>query len=127
MDLVEYFQHAREKILLPPGRILFSEGEAGRLMYVLIRGEASILVRGAPVELARPGTMLGEMALIDDSPRSATVLSRTECQLVSMDRMQFDLLMRGTPAFGRHVLGVIAGRLRRMNERLEQAYQTRLA
>lgn len=127
MDLLAYFQHARQKLLLPPGRLLFSEGEAGTVMYVLLQGTASVLVRGTAIELAAPGQILGEMALIDESPRSATVLTRTECHLVSIGRAEFDLLIRETPAFGRHVMGVMASRLRRMNERLEQVYHTRLA
>lgn len=126
MNLLEFFQHARHKISLPAGRLLFSEGEAGAVMYVLLEGTASVSVRGGVVELATPGTILGEMALVDESPRSATVLTRTQCVLVSMGRAQFDLLIRETPAFGRHVMSVMASRLRRMNDRLEEAYQTRL-
>ena len=69
---------------------------------------------------------MGEMSLIDDSVRSATVMARTECLLLAIGRAEFDLLIRETPAFARHVMGVMASRLRRMNERMEEIYQTRL-
>jgi CRP-like cAMP-binding protein len=66
------------------------------------------------------------MALVDRSPRSATVLTRTACRLVAIDCEHFDLLVRETPAFARHVMRIMAQRLRRMNERLEQAFNTGL-
>ena len=82
---------------------------------------ADVIVQGTQVELATPGTILGEMALIDRSPRSASVACRTNCRLVAIDQAQFDLLVQETPAFARHVMAVMAERLRRMNERLKHA------
>jgi CRP/FNR family cyclic AMP-dependent transcriptional regulator len=127
VNLVDHFRNARNTVSLPSGRVLFREGDPGRLMYVLLEGTASVLVGTAPVELASPGALLGEMALIDRSPRSATALARSACRFLSMDRRQFDLLVRETPAFGRHVMKVMAARLRRMNDRMEQAYNTKLS
>jgi CRP-like cAMP-binding protein len=61
------------------------------------------------------------MALVDGSARSATVVSRASCKLVSVDVTQFDLLVRESPEFARQVMAVMAGRLREMNERLREA------
>jgi CRP-like cAMP-binding protein len=58
------------------------------------------------------------MALIDGSPRSATAVCRTRCRLAAIDTARFDALVRETPEFARHVMGSMAERMRRMNDRL---------
>ena len=121
MDLIAHFQGARTIVSLQAGLTLFSEGETGTNMYVLLEGLASILVGGKVIEVAKPGALLGEMALVDSSLRSATVISRSACRVISIDRAQFDLLVREYPGFARHVMTVMADRLRRMNERLKAA------
>jgi CRP/FNR family transcriptional regulator, cyclic AMP receptor protein len=121
MDLIKHFGRARDVIAMPAGAVLFAEGDAGANMYVLIEGEAAISVGGEIVEEARAPALLGEMALIDASPRSATVFARSACRLVSVDVRQFDLLVRESPEFARHVMAVMAGRLRVMNARLREA------
>jgi len=100
---------------------LFNEGEPGNTMYVLMEGSASVVVAGQVIEVARPGALLGEMALVDSSVRSATVIARSNCRLLPINRTQFDLLVRESPEFARHVMMVIADRLRRMNQRLLEA------
>ncbi len=90
-------------------------------MYVLLEGSAAVCVGGKVIEVAEPGALLGEMALVDTSVRSATVISRSNCRVLSIDRLQFDLLVRESPEFARHVMAVMASRLRRMNERLKEA------
>ncbi len=73
------------------------------------------------IEVARPGALLGEMALIDSSVRSASVVARSNCRLLPIDIAQFNLLVRESPEFARHVMIVMTGRLRRMNQRLLEA------
>lgn len=121
MNLIEHFQAARNFVTVPAGEPIFREGEAGAVMYVLLDGMADVIVGDTLVELAQPGGLLGEMALVDMSPRSATVVARSDCRLIPIEAKQFDLLVRETPEFARHVMGVIAERLRRMNERLREA------
>jgi CRP-like cAMP-binding protein len=58
---------------------------------------------------------------VNASVRSATVVTRSSCRVLSIDRPQFDLLVRESPEFARHVMTVIADRLRHMNERLKRA------
>ncbi len=121
MDLHEHFRNARDTVSLKAGQHLFREGQPGEAMYVMLDGMADVVVGETLVELAGPGTLLGEMALVDASKRSATVIARSACRFVSIDTRQFDLLIREEPAFARHVMQVMAERLRRMNERLTEA------
>jgi CRP/FNR family transcriptional regulator, cyclic AMP receptor protein len=121
MDVVAHFKGARNVSSVPPGLVLFREGEPGKEMYILMQGTAEISVGGDVVEVAMPGALLGEMALVDSSARSATVITRSDCKFVAVDGKQFDLLVRESPEFARHVMTVMANRLRTMNERLREA------
>ncbi len=121
MDVVAHFKGARNVSSIPSGLVLFREGEPGIEMYVLLQGTVEISVGGDVVEVATPGALLGEMALVDSSARSATVITRSDCKFVAVDGKQFDLLVRESPEFARHVMTVMANRLRTMNERLREA------
>ena len=121
MDLISHFQGARNLVFIQGGVPLFNEGEPGNTMYVLMEGSATVVVAGHVIEVAKPGSLLGEMALVDSSVRSATVIARSNCRLLPINRTQFDLLVRESPEFARHVMMVIADRLRRMNQRLLEA------
>lgn len=121
MDLVAHFEGARNLVHIQAGLPLFSEGEFGTNMYVLMEGSAAVCVGGEVLEVAKPGALLGEMALVDSSARSATVIAGANCRVISINRPQFDVLVRESPEFARHVMTVMADRLRRMNERLKEA------
>ena len=120
MDLIAHFQRARTVVSVQAGVALFNEGESGRNMYVLMEGTVAICVGGKVIEVAGPGSLLGEMALLDSSVRSATAITRSECRVISMNSSQFDLLVREFPEFARHVMEVMADRLRRMNQRFRE-------
>ena len=117
MDLLAHFQGARNLVSVQAGVPLFTEGELGKNMFVLMEGSAAVLVAGQVIEVARPGALLGEMAVVDSSVRSATVIASSNCRMLSINSAQFDLLVRESPQFARHVMIVMAGRLRRMNRR----------
>ena len=122
MDVIAHFQRARNVVSAPAGLVLFSEGEPGSHMYMLMEGLAEVSVGGEVLEVAKPGALLGEMALVNSSVRSATVTTRADCRLISIDSSQFDVLVRESPEFARHVMTVMGDRLRRMNERLKEAF-----
>ena len=121
MDLVAHFRGSRTLVSVQSGLPLFNEGESGKNMYVLMEGTVAICVGGKVVEVAEPGALIGEMALIDSSVRSATAITRSACRVISINSSQFDLLVRESPEFARHVMEVMAERLRRMNELFKSA------
>ena len=120
MNLAELFRHETEDLLsLPAGEALFKTGEPGTLMYVLKSGTMEIRVRGTLVETAEAGALLGEMALIDNGPRSADAIARTDCELVPIDKKRFLFLVQQTPNFSIHVMHVMADRLRNVDALLK--------
>ena len=100
------------------GQTIFREGDPPTLMYVVVEGEVALSVKGNEVEKLGPGGVLGEMAMIDSAPRSATAVAQTDCQLIPLDHRRFTFLVQQTPKFAIQIMRVIADRLRRMDSRL---------
>jgi CRP-like cAMP-binding protein len=94
------------------GKIIMVAGQTGALMYVVVEGRVSIQIRGAVVELVGPGGVFGEMALIDQSPRSANAVAESDCQLLAINRTVFLSLVKSDPTFGIALLGSMAERVR---------------
>ncbi len=115
MNPAELFRQDAGALGIGPGDFLFREGESGDKMYVLLEGNAEIMVGDLVVEAAGPGALLGEMALIDNSPRTASVVAKTPCRLAQVDRRRFHFLVQQTPHFATHVMKTLADRLRHMN------------
>ncbi len=118
MNLAELFRHETDLHSLPAGQALFREGEPGNLMYVLISGTADIIVHNRAVETVEAGAIVGEMAMIDEGARSATIIAKSDCKLLAIDHKRFNFLIQQTPNFAIHVMRVIATRLRRADSLL---------
>jgi CRP-like cAMP-binding protein len=115
MNPAELFRQESGALQLVPGDSLFREGEKGEKMYVLLEGEMEILLGDFVLETVGPGALVGEMALIDDSPRTASAVAKTPCRLAEIDRRRFHFLVQQTPHFATHVMKTLADRLRHMN------------
>src|SRR6188474_3353313 len=87
---------------------IFKEGTVGDLMYVVLDGELEVQVGGKPIEVAKPGDVIGEMALIDTKARSATVVAKTDCKLVPLNEKRFLVLVHQTPIFALLVMKTLA-------------------
>lgn len=99
----------------PAGATLFEEGDRGASMFIVQSGTVELRVGGKPVGTVEAGGFFGEMALLEDAPRSASAHALSDCRLLPLDRAKFDFLVKRTPAFVLEMMAEIAGRLRRMN------------
>ena len=115
MNPAELFRKESDTLQLAPGDFLFHEGDNGDKMYVLLEGEMEILLGDLVLETARPGALIGEMALIDESQRTANAVAKAACRLAQIDRRRFHFLVQQTPHFATHVMKTLADRLRHMN------------
>ena len=115
--------HGENHILVDEGSVIFREGERGHSAFLLERGEVEISVQrnGQNVALARrgPGEVFGEMAIIDDQPRSATVTAVRPCQLLMITRDQLVNRIEQTDPVLRMCLRVILQRFRSTLLRLQ--------
>lgn len=100
------------------GETVVTEGEPAKEMFVVRSGKVAISVHGENVEEVGPGGMFGEMALIDHSPRSATIVAVEDSELVPINERLFVVLVQDTPFFALDVMRVLVERIRLMNRRL---------
>jgi len=111
----ELFHKDSDAVQLAAGNFLFREGDQRDKMYVLLEGEMDIRLGDYVVETAMEGALIGEMALIDDSPRAANAVAKTDCRLTPIDKRRFHFLIQQHPHFATHVMKELADRLRHMN------------
>ena len=81
------------------GDVIFEAGSNGRTMFAVQSGEVDLLVASAIVETVGPEGFFGEMALLEDAPRSATAVARTECSLAEIDSFSFTRHVTRNPFF----------------------------
>ena len=104
--------------------IIFEQGSTGSEMYLIHRGKVLLSVRQdetqeVPLAILNPGDFFGEMALVDDSRRSATASAvEDDTQLIVMDRSRFLFMVRQQPEFALSLMHTLCRRLRDMDRRL---------
>jgi CRP/FNR family transcriptional regulator, cyclic AMP receptor protein len=81
-----------------------------------MRGQVEIRSDNRCLETLGQNGIFGEMALIDDSPRSATVVALTDVTVAPIQEQQFLFMVKHTPVFALRVMRVLANRLRRQNK-----------
>lgn len=115
-------QHTSNYILFAAGQTIFKQGDVGDFMYVIQEGEVEILLHEKVVETVEQGGILGELALIDNRPRAATAIARTDCKIVPINQENFSYMVQETPYFAIHVMEVMAERLRYMDRLAAQQF-----
>jgi CRP-like cAMP-binding protein len=100
------------------GDMIFKEGDRGDEFFVVVRGKVEIRSGNRCFETLGQNGIFGEMALIDDSPRSATVVALTHVTVAPIKENQFLFLLKHAPFFALSVMRVLAYRLRNQNKAL---------
>jgi signal transduction histidine kinase len=135
---IQALQAAAQEQSYAPGDVLCREGEVGRRLFIISEGEAEIFVKadGDQLILVKkvfPTEYFGEMALINDAPRAATVRAITQCKTLEIDRDAFLEVVDTNPALLRAIVKqisdllrnndrIIIGELRQKNRALNVAY-----
>jgi CRP-like cAMP-binding protein len=101
---------------VPAGTVIFEEGAPGDEMFGVIEGEVEVRMTGGLIRRLGPDDTFGEMAIVDSTTRSATVVAVTDTKLAVIDRHTFLYLVTETPMFALQVMSSIAERLRAHNE-----------
>jgi MFS family permease len=98
-------------IHLPGGSVVITQGEAGDRFYAIVEGAVEVLEGGRRVTTLGPGGSFGEIALIRDVPRTATVVTATESKLLALDRDEFLRAITGHEAASEAAHGLATERL----------------
>ncbi len=102
-----------EEMTADEGEILFNQGEPGDSMYMIIEGRVQILLAdGTPFKVFSAFEAFGEMALLDDEPRSASAKSIEACKFLRIERDKFLALLTQYPDISAGLLRMMSRRLR---------------
>jgi CRP/FNR family cyclic AMP-dependent transcriptional regulator len=105
-----------ETKFIKAGSVIFREGDEAHELFVIKSGQVRIQLGNRTLAELSANDVFGEMALIDNEPRSATALAVTDVELVAVSEKQFLFLVGQTPYFALKVMRVLAQRLRVTNK-----------
>jgi CRP-like cAMP-binding protein len=104
-----------DEIDVPAGRALTHEGRHEGYFFVIVSGTVRIERGGRTINIIGPGDFLGEIALLDDGPRTATATTESPCSLLSMTHQAFHELLDTSPPVRTAVLEAVGQRLRALD------------
>jgi CRP/FNR family cyclic AMP-dependent transcriptional regulator len=116
-DFLGLFSEETIAIPFEAGRELFKKGDPGHDLYVVKSGDIQIVDGNHVLETVSAGGIIGEMALVDGGPRSATARAVTDSFVIPIDERRFLFLVQQTPFFAIRMMRLMSRRLRAMNER----------
>lgn len=114
---LDMFKDAKDLETFDIGEIIFEQGDPGDFMYVVVEGEVEVILRGKVITKLTPGEILGEMALVDNRPRSASARASAPTKLAPVNRFSFTYYVQNSPFFALDVMEIMAERLREQMEK----------
>lgn len=109
---LEFIVTRVEDLDFAAGRTLCQEGQSGGDFFVVLSGKADVKRAGKPVRTMGPGDFFGEIALIDQGPRSATVVATTPMRCLVLGPSQFQDVLHQNGDIARQLLYAVTKRLR---------------
>lgn len=113
------------EVSLQPGEMLFEENDAGETAYIVLEGTVEVVKavegRDALVALRGHGDVIGEMALLQGVPRTATVRARTGTRLLAVSKTTLDQLLESSPSAVRAMFGTLLERTNETADRLRHS------
>ena len=112
-----------ERLIFQPGQVVFKQGELGDAAYFILNGEARVTVEGPSGELeiarVREQEIVGEIAILCDAPRIATIIAETELNTLRISKDLFLSLIEEFPKVAIQVIRELARRLQSSNLQLQ--------
>ena len=109
-----------DEVAAPKGKVLVRQGDPGRECFVIADGKAKATMRGKGTAVLGPGAFFGEMSLLDQGPRSATVTAETDMRLLVLGSREFSSLVNEVPVVAVRMMQGLAERLRRAERQQPQ-------
>jgi CRP-like cAMP-binding protein len=113
INLLHLFANEEQTVTFAAGQPIFEIGDEGREMYVVLSGRVDVILGNTVVETIGPGGIFGELALLNASPRSASIVAHDDCRVFPINEERFYSLVQEHPDFSLHVMNIMAERLRR--------------
>lgn len=103
-----------EEVDVPAGKVLMRQGDTGHEFFLIVEGRVRVERDGKVLKVRGQGEFVGEIALIDEGPRTATVTCETACRLLVLARREFHTLLSEHPDIQLLVLKTLAERVRKL-------------
>jgi len=104
-----------DEIDLKPGTVIIREGNTGGEFFIVLEGTIEVKRKGRRLARLGPGDYLGEIALIDHGPRTATAMVETEARLLVLASREFHSMLASDPRIENKILRTLAARVRDMS------------
>lgn len=108
---------ATDEVELGVGTTVIDQGQTGREAFVIVEGTVTVRRNGKKVATLGPGAIVGELALLDHGPRSASVTCDTDCTMLVIEGRAFSGILDEVPALAHKLLASLAGRIRELDRR----------
>ena len=112
-----------ETLTFADGMAIFRPHERGDCAYIVKSGKVEMREKGRAVEVVTTGEIFGELALLDDEPRTATAVASGEVELIPIDRALFEVMMRDDSDFALTIVRLLARSLRATMRTLESCVE----
>jgi CRP/FNR family transcriptional regulator, cyclic AMP receptor protein len=109
---------AGDELVLPAGKVLCEQGTLGREAFVIIAGSAEVRRNDKKIATVGPGTCVGELALLDHGPRTATVIAESEVTALVIGVREFASIIDEVPSIAHKLLKALATRIRDLDTQI---------
>ena len=105
-------QWETDELTVPTGHLLTDQGQTGREAFIIVDGSATVKRNGKKVATLGPGSVVGELSLLDHGPRTATVTADSDTTVLVIEQRHFLGVLESVPTLARKLLASLAGRVR---------------
>ncbi|MBD3882528.1 cyclic nucleotide-binding domain-containing protein [Phormidium tenue FACHB-886] len=114
-----------EELEFPAKHRIFSQGEVGRSLYILVLGSVRVHIGDRELAVLKTGACFGEMAIFDAEPRSASVTTLESCKCLMLKQQQLYEAIEETPDIAVNIIRLLSRRTRELNEKMNALQEER--
>ncbi len=116
MSFLRKFRYWENVDEFSAGQVVFTESDPADVLFVVLAGEVRLTLRGELLATEGEGGIIGEMAMIDSANNSTTATAIGDLRLARLDHEQLRKVIAENGEFAMHVMGVLANRLRSVDQ-----------
>ena len=109
---LERIAKSGDEVSMTAGTLVVDQGQTGREAFVIIDGSVAVKRNGRKFATLGPGSVVGELSLLDHGPRTASAVCETDCTLFVIDQRHFLAVLDDIPSIAHKMLAILAGRIR---------------
>lgn len=109
---------ASDEVTVKQGHELVRQGDVGREMFVIVDGTATVKRNGRKVASVGPGSAIGEMALLDKGPRTASIVADTDLTVLVLGAREFGGVIDDVPGLAHKIMATLATRIRDLDSKI---------